>query len=115
MLYSILIALIVAALLLSLGLWLRWRESKQEISLLEEENDELRAEARDHDQAYLATVNLLYQQIEDTQQELQQARDNLSMVLTSEPTPFNHVAVELGLHGVVYQFHSLEDTKEITA
>lgn len=43
------------------------------------------------------------------------AVDNLAVVLQADPIPFNHVAVELGLNGVVYQFHSLEDKKEITA
>lgn len=115
MLYFILIALILASLLVILGFWLRLREKNQEILFLEEESMGLRAEAREHDQAYLATVNLLYEQIEETQQELQEARNNLSMVLTAEPVPFNQVAVELGLHGVVYQFLSIDDTKEITA
>lgn len=56
----------------------------------------------------------------DATDELRAERDNavenLAVVLKADPIPFNHVAVELGLNGVVYQFHSLEEKKkEISA
>ena len=119
MLESILLILLAIALILSFALNailtranLRFRT---EIEHLEEEARGNRAQIMDQDALYLGTVQLLYQQLEDMDQELRDARDNLTMVLASEPTPFNDIAVEIGLHGVVYQFHALEDVKEITA
>lgn len=44
--------------------------------------------------------------------ELKDAYSSLELALEASPGPFTGVTVELGLNGVIYQFHQLEQEEE---
>jgi FtsZ-interacting cell division protein ZipA len=90
MLYVILIILIAVLAIVVLALWVELRQKRNQVEGLDEENVEL------------------YRDLQEAREERDRAVDNLTVVLKADPTPFDHVATELGLHGVVYQFRSEE-------
>lgn len=115
MLYLILGILIVVLLITIIIQWLNRRRLDDQILQYEEDAD-LTARAHDeHEDGLKQIIELAFENIDELRQERDNALSNLAVVLTADPIPFNKVAVELGLHGVVYQFHSLEDPKEITS
>lgn len=108
MLYLILGILILVSLIVNLGQWLAKREADKNVEFLVSENIDIRIDSQERGLR-------AFEAILQAEEERDNAIANLAIVLKADPAPFNKVAVELGLHGVVYRFHSLEDTKEITA
>lgn len=108
MILAILSVLLFLMTCLSIYLWLLGRErlyqnDRQEFAIE-------RAEAR-----WAGTSDALADE-QDRNEQLQKNLDNayrcLDLALQSTPGNFSNVATEIGLNGVVYQFHSKEVMKE---
>lgn len=122
MTYLILIVALLFVAIVALGLWADRTNLRKDVEFLKQENNDLRQETSD---SRRETSDLRREMLDkglaavERELILMEERDNaianLAVVLKADPIPFNKVAVELGLHGVVYRFHSLEDPKEITA
>lgn len=118
MLTIILIILLVVLFVFCVGVVVLNKRLQKEIEDLKDEGDrnfqDYLGKAIMHQLRASEDVEKLLN-ITDT---LEEERDNaykcLELALNASPSQFNDVDVELGIHGVIYQFHSLDKEVEAT-
>jgi hypothetical protein len=99
--YVILAVVLVALAGMDVVISIRLRQTKKDLEFLQEESD------RDKD--LFDRKELVYQaELFSMSEQLENAYTSLNLALGASPGVFDHVEVELGINGVIYQFRSLE-------